>query len=411
MNDKVRKKGRRIGLLLAGMMALILLSGCGAREEKGVTGPVTITIWHDKEEAVAEVLQLQLDTLAPDILVKLEKKEGLTDALKLVGNDPASAPDMYFFAHDKIGVYAEMGILSPITEFLSDEVLEGYLEVTRKAAAYKGELYQLPIYYETLLFMYNKDLMDAGAVPETTGELYVYMQEHTKEGHYGFVEQHSTAYYSVPWIHGFGGSLIDETGTPQLTSDAVINALKYHLLFLPYMPGESEYSTVNTLFLEGYAHSTIGGPWLVPTAREAGIDLGFAPMPVVEETGLPLAPYSGVQGIHVLKIAGEAKREAVTKVLECIADPGLGTSMALISGCAPAASVCYENEQVAGDEMIMTMKQTAETAVPMPNIPEMDVMFVVAGNLLVEVNMKGTAVEEAAANYQKKAETLIEAMK
>lgn len=384
-----------------------LLAGCGQKD----TGPVTITIWHDKEEAVAAVMQEKLDTLAPDIIVKLEKKEGLTDALKLVGNDPSSAPDMYFFAHDKIGVYAEMGILAPITDFLSAEKLEQFLPVTLEAASYKGELYQLPVYYETLLFMYNKALMPEAQVPATTEELYAYMQEHTADGRYGFVEQHSTAYYSVPWIHGFGGSLIAPDGTPLLSSEEVQEALSYHIKFLEYMPGESEYATVNTLFLEGYAHSTIGGPWLVPAAKAAGIDLGFAAMPLVDATGKPLAPYSGVQGVHVLKVAAESKKEAVTAVLECIAEPKLGTEMALISGCAPAAEACYGEAQISGNEMIMMMKQTALTAVPMPNIPEMDVMFVVTGNLLVEVNMKGTAVKEAVKNYQSKAETLIQAMK
>lgn len=393
--------------LLCLCMLMTLLSGCGRKE----SGPVTITIWHDKEEAVANALQKKLDTLAPEIVVKLERKEGLTDALKLVGNDPASAPDMYFFAHDKIGVYAEMDILAPITDFVSQEVLDGYLDMTLDAASYQGTLYQLPIYYETLLFMYNRAYMEQTEVPKTTEELLAYMAEHTTNGRYGFVEQHSTAYYSIPWIHGFGGEVISTDGTPQLTSEAVEKALAYHRQFLDYMPGESEYSTVNTLFLEGYADSTIGGPWLVPTAREAGIDLGFATMPVVDETGLSLAPYSGVQGIHVLKLAAESKKDAVKKVLECVCNPELGTEMALVSGCAPANEACYEDARVAGEEMIMTMKQTAETAVPMPNIPEMDVMFVVTGNLLVDVNMKGNDVAESCENYQKRALTLIDAMK
>ena len=49
------------------------------------------------------------------------------------------------------------------------------------------------------------------------------------------------------------------------------------------MPGESEYSTVNTLFNEGKAHATIAGPWLVfllCVRRE--MDPGIAPMPIVD---------------------------------------------------------------------------------------------------------------------------------
>ena len=81
------------------------------------------------------------------------------------------------------------------------------------------------------------------------------------------------------------------------------------------MPGETEYATVNTLFKEGMAHSTIAGPWLVPTVRESGMDVGVAAMPVIDETGNPISPYMGVQGIHVLKNAAENKKDAVEKVL------------------------------------------------------------------------------------------------
>ena len=395
-------------ILCMTLLSGLILQGCGSDKQDG---PVTITIWHDKEEDVAKVLEDALSVLEPEINIVLEKKEGLTDSLKQVGNDPSAAPDMYFFAHDKIGVYAEMGILAPITDFVSEETLSQYMDVTIDATTYKDVQYQLPIYYETLLFMYNKAYMSEGEVPETTEELYKYMQENTKDGRYGFVEQHSTAYYSIPWIHGFGGELIDEEGYPLLTTPQVTDALRYHYKFLEYMPNESEYSTVNTLFLEGKADAIIGGPWLVPTARDAGIDLGFAKMPIVDETNMPLAPYTGVQGVHVLKVAAESKAEEIAKVLEILCAPQVGIDMANISGCAPANTLCYEEESVVNDELVQTMKTIAEEAVAMPNIPEMDIMFVVAGNLLVSVNMKGTDIEEAAEDNQKKALTLIEAMK
>lgn len=373
-------------------------------------GPVQITIWHDKEDAVAAVLQAELDKLAPDIVVTLVKKEGLTDALKLVGNDPKAAPDMYFFAHDKIGIYAEMGILAPITDFIPEDVFQNYIAATVSSATYKGEIYQLPLYYETLLFMYNKACMSAEDVPATTEELYSYMKEHTDDERYGFVEQHSTAYYSVPWLHGFGGYIINGDGEIGLSLPQSINALTYHKKFVELMPGESDYNTVNILFLEGMADSIIGGPWLVPSARTRGIDLGFAPMPVVDETGLPLAPYMGTQGLHVLKVAAKTKSDAITKILTQLTNTDIGIAMANASGCAPANQLCYENETVKQDEMVMMMKATAENAIAMPNIPEMDIMWTVTGNMLTAINMGGGDPAEEAKKAAKDAEDLIAAM-
>ncbi len=117
---------------------------------------------------------------------------------------PNSAPDGFIFAHDKIGVFAEMGILAPMDGLLADGALDGWLDMTVSAATYKDTLYQLPIYFETLLFMYNRRYMQDEEVPATTEELYAYASENTGRGRYGFVEQHSTAYYSAAWIHGFG---------------------------------------------------------------------------------------------------------------------------------------------------------------------------------------------------------------
>ena len=400
---------RFFSLLLCAAM-LLGLAACGSGGATG-TDANKLVIWHDKEDAVISALSEYLSQAVPDLNIQFEKKTSLTDSLKLVGNDPSAAPDLFLFAHDKIGVFAEMGILAPIEPLLEDGTLEDFLPMTLQAAAYKDTLYQLPLYFETLLFMYNRRYMQDNEVPATTEALYSYMENNTGRGRYGFVEQHSTAYYSAAWIHGFGGSIIDSDGTPFPDAQAVQDALAYHLKFVGLMPGETEYNTVNTLFLEGKADATIGGPWMVPSAREAGIDLGIAPMPTVDETGLALAPYSGVQGVHVLKAAAEKKTAAVKELLGALAKPEIGTSLALASGCAPANSACYEDSRVAEDTLVQAMRQTAEIAVPMPNIPEMDVMWTVVGNLLTDVNLSGKDIPSSFQGAKDQAESLIAGMR
>lgn len=401
---------RCLSILLA-LAMLLALTACGGKGGADAANANKLVIWHDKEDAVVQALQDYMAEAVPDLEITFEKKTSLTDSLKLVGNDPSAAPDLFIFAHDKIGVFAEMGILSPISDLVDSAALADLLPMTLEAATYKDTLYQLPLYFETLLFMYNQRYMLPDSVPATTDELLSYMQANTGRGRYGFVEQHSTAYYSAAWIHGFGGAIIDEAGTPFPDAEAVKDALAYHLQFVQLMPGETEYNTVNTLFLEGKADATIGGPWMVPSAREAGIQLGIAPMPTVDETGKPLAPYSGVQGIHVLRFAAENKAEAVKKLLAALTDPAIGVSLALASGCAPANVQCYDEPQVAEDELVQAMRATAEIAVPMPNIPEMDVMWTVTGNLLTDVNLSGKDIGESFDAALSQANDLISAMK
>ena len=111
-----------------------ILSGCGNNSSTSQVDVSKITIWHDKEDAVIEVLQEKVNASGIDVEVVFEKKSDLTEALKMVGNDPKAAPDMYFFAHDKIGVYAEMDILAPITETTEEPMSDRLLNPSDKIA-------------------------------------------------------------------------------------------------------------------------------------------------------------------------------------------------------------------------------------------------------------------------------------
>ena len=401
-----------LALSMALLMSCSIFTACKDSEKSNSTAdktakPVNITIWHSAEAGIIDVLQKQVDTLAPNVVVKFERKENMGDALKLVGNDTNSAPDMYFSAHDKIGVFAEMGILAPITDFISADDMKDLLPMTVDAGKYKDTQYQLPTYFETLLFMYNKDLMKN--VPTTTDDLLKYMEQNTADGKYGYVEQHSTAYYVAAWMQSYGGYIIDKDAKPGLDSQGTIDALKYHQQFIKYMPADGDWNTVTTLFKEGKAHSTINGPWLIPDVKKAGINLGIAPMPTINKTGKPLSPFSGVQGVQILKSSAD-KKDAIAAVLKQLSSPELGTQLAKAAGCAPANKKCYDNADVTSNEIVMAEKKSAENAIPMPNVPEIDVMWTVTENALVNVNKNNADVETECANAQKEALAQIKAM-
>ena len=57
---------RLFAIFLSICLLATLFAGCSQSPETD-GGPVTITIWHDKEDEVAAALQAELDKLAPDI--------------------------------------------------------------------------------------------------------------------------------------------------------------------------------------------------------------------------------------------------------------------------------------------------------------------------------------------------------
>lgn len=420
-----------LSILAATMLSIGLLTGCSSGGEADTTAaggnesresqkdnkpadPVELVVWHDGNESIMGVIEENLnESLKEDnITIKFEKKSGLTDQLKLYGNDKKNGPDMYFYAHDSLGIFAEMNILAPITDLVSEDAWNRMLPMTVEAGTYQGEKYLMPTYFETLVFLYNKDRWD-GDIPSTTEELYQYMVSHTDgdAGTYGMLNQHSTAYNVSPFIYGFGAAIIDEQGEPHLDSAEMKEAVTYNAKFAEYQTS-GDYNTVNTIFNEGKADAIWGGPWLISGIKDAGISYGVK---ALSDFTLPngncLKPFSGVQGVGVLKYAAEDKKDAIVKTLEALTDTGLGIDLANKANCAPAAMAAYEDSTVAENEMVVAMRKTADVAVPMPNVPQISVMWSPTEGMLAAVNKSGDSVETAAETMQKNAKIFIENMK
>lgn len=409
---------RKLSILLCGTLAAGMLTACGGKKEmtgsetnaKRTGEEETVTIWHDGDEAIMGVIEDTVNKKIADenVSIKFEKKTGLTDQLKLYGNDQANGPDMYLYAHDSLGMLAEMGILAPVTDFISADDEADLLPMTVEAGTYKDTQYVLPLYYESLLFIYNKDLWK-GALPKTTDDLLSYMKENTDvdAGTYAVINQHSTAYNVAPVINGFDGYIIDKDAKPGLDDANTIKAVEYNKKFAEFM-GEGDYDTCNTLFNEQKAQAIIGGPWLVSGIKDAGINYGICSLAdFTLPNGKSLEPYSGVQGVGILKYAEENKKDAITSVLKALCSTETGVALAKESNCAPANQEAYKDEEVAANEMIMAMKTTAESAEPMPNIPQMSVMWGPAESMLAAVNKSGEDVEASAEKYQEEAEAAI----
>ena len=376
--------------------------------------PVTVTIWHDGDEGIMQTIADQVNAqLADDqITVAFEKKTDMPNQLKLYGSDAANAPDMYFYAHDVLGSFVAMDILAPLSEVVDADLLSDHLPMTVEAGQVGGTQYLLPVYFETLVFLYNKALWE-GDIPATTEELYDYMVAHTDAaaGAYAVVNQHTNAYNVSPFINGFGGYVINEDGKPGLNDPKTIEAAAYNQKF-GALQADGDYNTVTTLFNEGKAAAIIGGPWLVSGIEAAGIDYGIASLSDIKlPNGNGLAPFSGIQGAGVLKVALAEKKDAIAKVLTAMASPEVGVDLANKSGCAPANNKSYDDPQVAGKEMISVIQKTASTARPMPNIPEMGAMWGPAETMLTAINKNGADPAQAAEEAQTAAEQAIADMK
>ena len=411
-------------LLLAMLLCFSALAGCSQSEPQGSgaspsnpsqnssspSEPVTITVWHDGDEGIMQTIanQVNAQLVADQITVVFEKKTDMPNQLKLYGSDASNAPDMYFYAHDVLGSFVAMDIVAPLSDVVDTGILANHLPMTVEAGQIGGTQYLLPVYFETLVFLYNKALWE-GDIPGSTEELYDYMVAHTDTaaGTYAVVNQHTNAYNVSPFINGFGGYIIDSNAKPGLTDSKTIEAAAYNQKF-GALQADGDYNTVTTLFNEGKAAAIIGGPWLVSGIEAAGIDYGIASLSDIKlPNGNGLAPFSGIQGAGVLKVALAEKKDALAKVLTAMASPEVGVDLANKSGCAPANNKSYDDPQVAAKEMITIIQKTASTAQPMPNIPEMGSMWGPVETMLTAINKNGADPAQAAVDAQAAAEQAI----
>ena len=163
-------------LLLALALCFAVLAGCSqsAPQDSGApssnpsqstnppASPVTITVWHDGDEGIMQTIADQVNAqLADDqITVVFEKKTDMPNQLKLYGSDAANAPDLYFYAHDVLGSFVAMDIVAPLSDVVDTSILSDYLPMTVEAGQVGGTQYLLPVYFDTLVLLYNKALWE-----------------------------------------------------------------------------------------------------------------------------------------------------------------------------------------------------------------------------------------------------------
>ena len=409
--DKLLKK---IGVMaISGM----LLTGCagqnnGVEEKTKKTEAVkvedtTITVWHQYEPKVEEALQVSFDKFSQEnegIKVEFIKQNELANKVTLTGHSPDDAPDIICGPNDWSGRFSTMGIIKPITEYVNEDKLKDHLESTKEAVTYQDNIYGVPVTYECLVMMYNKDLLEKA--PENTDEILKLMAEKTNEEQWGFIGNVSDAYHMIPWIYGNGGYPINDQSVPGLDQKGMIETLKFVGAMKPYLPKNVDYGVMDGLFKEGNVAAIINGSWAISEYKEVlGDKLGVATIPTVSKTGKPGQPFLGVQAAFVS--ATTEGGQAIGKVLNHFASQEVGQIFADNGYLASNQTV----DQGEG-EIIEALRAQAKNAIPMPTVPEMAQCWEPISNALKEVIVSDAPDYESIAKAaQKDATERIESIK
>ncbi len=364
------KKNRLIFLLVLMLYFLCPLVAGGKKEAVQIKGK--LTIWAD--DTRTKIFRDIGKEFKEETGIDVEVTEMLLDDIReqaIIMAPTGKGPDILVGAHDWIGKLVVNGTISEIK--LPKETIDKFDAVTIEAMSYGGNLYGIPYAREGVALIYNKKLVPKP--PESWEELLIIARKLTdpKKPQYGFIYEHPFPYNGFPILSSQGKGYIfgkNPDGTLNICDigiEGFVEGAEIYdsLIEEGILPPEVSWETMTGLLSHGQAGMVISGPWAIPIAKSADINVGVIPLPTING-GTP-RPFVGVPGIMVSTFSNNQAliREFIdhfvtkeTMLLMFHADPRI-----------PAYLPAYE--EVSDDPILKAFAESIEKGIPLPNVPEM----------------------------------------
>ncbi|MHB0969899.1 MAG: extracellular solute-binding protein [Thermoanaerobaculia bacterium] len=286
-------------------------------------------------------------------------------------------PDVFIYAQDRLGGWIEAGnTIEPIDFYLDKKTTDRFLPSTMQAMTYQKTVYGLPLNYKVLTMVYNKKLVSKP--PTTTAELVATAKKLTNEksGKFGLAYWYSNFYYHSALMNGFGGGVFGPNRQPTINTPANVKSLDFLMKWIytdKILPAEPSTALITALFNEGKAAIVFNGPWFLGEISPK-IDYGLALLPKISEAGnKPMRPWMTVEGVY---IAGPSEhKDAAYDFASYVTDLAAARVLALEGRQMPANKAVYADPAVAKDPVLTAFRKQVEVAVPMPNVPEMTMVW------------------------------------
>ena len=312
-------------------------------------------------------------------------------------------PDIFIYAQDRLGGWIEAGnTVEPIDFFLDKETRARFIPTTLEAMTYRGTTYGLPLNFKVITMIYNKKLV--ASPPKTSAELVATAKKLTNRaaGKFGLAYSFADFYYHAALMNGFGGRVFDPGVKPVLNNPQNIQSLEYMLKWFKkdqIMPAEPSTALITSLFNGGKAAIVFSGPWFLGEIAK-GVDYALAPLPtIVEAGGKPMRPWITVEGVYVA--APSKNKDAAYEFAKYLTDVAAGKVLALEGRQTPANKAVYSDPKVASDPVLTAFRKQVEVAIPMPNVPEMTMVWSPATTAMNTIT-KGAATPKAAMDAAEK---------
>ncbi|HOW44582.1 MAG TPA: extracellular solute-binding protein [Candidatus Aminicenantes bacterium] len=374
---------------------------------------VTIVFWHSYrglEKDALEEVGANFTKAHPEIRIQFLQVpfDALPD--KITAAVPrGKGPDVFIFGHDRVGYWADKKVLEPLGLWVKKDMSSLFMPSTLEALTYEDALYGLPTSLKCLCLIYNRKLVKAP--PKDTAEMIALAKKNTdvKQNKFGLAYEIGLTYYNSAWLFGFGGGIFDKNDDPIINSPGNVKALNFvYDLYRKQnvMPEEITNTLVTTLFNRGQAAMVLSGPWFLGEI-EKGVDYAVAPLPLISEIKAKPRPFLTVEAMF-MSSQSQRKKEAF-EVIKYFTSKEALVVMAKKGGQPVANLQAYDDPAVKNHPFIPVFKLQAETAVPMPNIAEMMMVWtpfdLAIGKVLNRTAKPKEALDEAQGKIAKDIQT------
>lgn len=366
---------------IVGSLVLLLIAGSLAFAQG-------LTVWTSYQSPTIEFLQEDAAAFSSAFGIDVEIVNIDLNELRqqvLLSAPQGEGPDVIVgLPHDQLGELAVGGVVADMSSAATATYLSDLSEQARLAFTYNGRLFGLPLFVEGPALMYNRDLVSE--VPATYEELVSLAQDLTTSDTFGFLFDINNFYFSYGWFGTYGGYVFGREDGALTASDVGLDnegaiagaeALRALRFDTGLIPSGTNYDVANGLFIDGALAMTYNGAWGVPQARDAGIDVGIAPMPPLAD-GRPWTGFMGVQGVLVSEFSED--KTGAFNLAKWLVRGDAQLEYALREGRIPASVSALE--QISDDPIIAGYGEALLNSEPMPNIPAMGQVWGPMGNAL-----------------------------
>ncbi|MCY1082227.1 extracellular solute-binding protein [Archangium lansingense] len=390
------------------MIAAVCLCALGLLSTPASAQTKELVLWHayraDEKDALEKVVaQFNAANAAKGIKVTTLAVPYDAYADKISATVPrGKGPDLFIFAQDRLGGWTEAGNMEPFDFFMDDATRKRFIPTTMEAMTYRGTVYGLPLNYKVITLIYNKKLVPVP--PKTSGELVAMAKKLTdkKAGRFGLAYSYGDFYYHAALMNGFGGGVFGPNATPTLNSAQNLKSVEQMMKWAEkdgIMPSEPSTALITSLFNEGKAAMVFSGPWFLGEIAK-GVDYGLAPLPTLDEAGgKPMRPWMTVEGVYIS--AQSKNKEAAYEVANFLTSTEAAKVLALQGRQSPANQAVYADPKIAGDAQLKAFRDQVEVAVPMPNVPEMSMVWSPATSAMNAILKKASTPKAALDGAQK----------